>query len=303
MVGVGKSLALPVGEAPGHRIPDEMFNGDRVAVDAQEIEGVGFTPYSRGNRGARFDNQRRPSADVVTLCGGSSERDVQVTGEKHVNAFARKLLDRFRTWTRASKWRAGMWLVERMVGHQNTNYGRRELLEQMENAAQLAPPDSSAADGERARRIRANQGDFIVDLKRREVVGHVPTVLTQRTEEPGEHVVQRHIVVAGHEQLRLRQGVEECAGGLELPRTSAFRKVSRYDQHVRSKRSHRLLKSLCDDRIDPAVVKADFERAGFKLEAESDLLRNPADDHSLLVFDEKIRGKTDRFVYRFRKPQ
>jgi predicted methyltransferase len=56
-------------------------------------------------------------------------------------------------------------------------------------------------------------------------------------------------------------------------------------------------------RIDPAVVKADFERAGFKLEAESDLLRNPADDHSLLVFDEKIRGKTDRFIYRFRKPQ
>jgi predicted methyltransferase len=55
-------------------------------------------------------------------------------------------------------------------------------------------------------------------------------------------------------------------------------------------------------RIDPAVVKADFERAGFVLEAESDLLRNPADDHSLNVFDPAIRGKTDRFVFRFRKP-
>jgi len=56
-------------------------------------------------------------------------------------------------------------------------------------------------------------------------------------------------------------------------------------------------------RIDPAVVKADFERAGFKLEGTSDVLRNPADDHSLLVFDEKIRGKTDRFVYKFVKPK
>jgi predicted methyltransferase len=56
-------------------------------------------------------------------------------------------------------------------------------------------------------------------------------------------------------------------------------------------------------RIDPAVVKADFEKAGFVLEESSDLLRNPADDHSLLVFDEKIRGKTDRFMFRFRKPQ
>jgi predicted methyltransferase len=56
-------------------------------------------------------------------------------------------------------------------------------------------------------------------------------------------------------------------------------------------------------RIDPAVVKADFARAGFVLEESSDILRNPADDHSLLVFDDKIRGKTDRFIYRFRKPQ
>lgn len=55
-------------------------------------------------------------------------------------------------------------------------------------------------------------------------------------------------------------------------------------------------------RIDPAVIRADFERAGFVLEAESDLLRNPADDHSLNVFDEKIRGRTDRAMFRFRKP-
>jgi predicted methyltransferase len=55
-------------------------------------------------------------------------------------------------------------------------------------------------------------------------------------------------------------------------------------------------------RIDPAVVKADFERAGFVLEAESDLLRTPEDDRSRNVFDPAIRGKTDRFVFRFRKP-
>ena len=55
-------------------------------------------------------------------------------------------------------------------------------------------------------------------------------------------------------------------------------------------------------RIDPAVVRADFERAGFVLEGQSDLLRNPEDDRSLNVFDEKIRGKTDRFIFKFRKP-
>ena len=56
-------------------------------------------------------------------------------------------------------------------------------------------------------------------------------------------------------------------------------------------------------RIDPAVVRADFERAGFILDGESPLLRNPTDDHLLLVFDPAIRGKTDRFALRFRKPR
>lgn len=56
-------------------------------------------------------------------------------------------------------------------------------------------------------------------------------------------------------------------------------------------------------RIDPAIIRADFERAGFKLEAESPVLRNPADDHTKLVFDKSIRGHTDRVVYKFRKPR
>lgn len=56
-------------------------------------------------------------------------------------------------------------------------------------------------------------------------------------------------------------------------------------------------------RIDPATVKADFLRAGFVLEAESPLLRVAADDHTKLVFDPAVRGKTDRFAFRFRKPK
>lgn len=55
-------------------------------------------------------------------------------------------------------------------------------------------------------------------------------------------------------------------------------------------------------RIDAAIVRADFERAGFVFEGESDLLRNPQDDRTKLVFDPGIRGKTDRFIFRFRKP-
>lgn len=55
-------------------------------------------------------------------------------------------------------------------------------------------------------------------------------------------------------------------------------------------------------RIDPARVKADMKAAGFVLEAEGTFLQNKADDHSKLVFDPAVRGKTDRFIMRFRRP-
>ena len=54
-------------------------------------------------------------------------------------------------------------------------------------------------------------------------------------------------------------------------------------------------------RIDEAFAKRDIERAGFKFQAESDVLRNPADDHTILAYDPRIQGHTDRFVYRFVK--
>jgi predicted methyltransferase len=56
-------------------------------------------------------------------------------------------------------------------------------------------------------------------------------------------------------------------------------------------------------RIDPAAVKAEVTAAGFVFDGESRVLANPADDHTLKVFDPAIRGKTDQFLFRFRKPR
>ena len=55
-------------------------------------------------------------------------------------------------------------------------------------------------------------------------------------------------------------------------------------------------------RIDPAVVKKEVEAAGFVFDGESDALKNPGDDHKAKVFDPAIRGKTDQFIFRFKKP-
>ena len=56
-------------------------------------------------------------------------------------------------------------------------------------------------------------------------------------------------------------------------------------------------------RIDPATVITQVQAAGFVLEARSDLLRNPQDAHDKIIFAPEIKGRTDKFVLKFRKPQ
>ncbi|MGZ8370415.1 MAG: class I SAM-dependent methyltransferase [Caulobacteraceae bacterium] len=56
-------------------------------------------------------------------------------------------------------------------------------------------------------------------------------------------------------------------------------------------------------RIDPQIVIRQARAAGFMFEGESRILRNPKDAHKVAVFDKSIRGNTDQFVFRFRKPR
>ena len=55
-------------------------------------------------------------------------------------------------------------------------------------------------------------------------------------------------------------------------------------------------------RIDSAVVKSEVTAAGFVFEGETTVLRNASDPRKANVYDPSIRGKTDQFVYKFRKP-
>lgn len=56
-------------------------------------------------------------------------------------------------------------------------------------------------------------------------------------------------------------------------------------------------------RIDQAIVRAEVEAAGFVFAGESDVLRNLEDPRTASVFDPSIRGHTDQFMLRFRKPE
>jgi predicted methyltransferase len=56
-------------------------------------------------------------------------------------------------------------------------------------------------------------------------------------------------------------------------------------------------------RVDPEAVKKEVAEAGFKFEGQNEILRNPNDPHTDKVFEPQIRGKTDQFMLKFRKPK
>lgn len=72
------------------------------------------------------------------------------------------------------------------------------------------------------------------------------------------------------------------------------------DHHAEAGSGARDVKTI--HRMDAKLAKDDIVAAGFEFVAETEVLRNAEDDHTKNVFDPSIRGKTDRFVYKFRKP-
>ena len=54
-------------------------------------------------------------------------------------------------------------------------------------------------------------------------------------------------------------------------------------------------------RLDVAAAMPILEASGFVIES-SDLLRNPEDDRTKMVFEPDVRGKTDRVLYKLTKP-
>ncbi len=56
-------------------------------------------------------------------------------------------------------------------------------------------------------------------------------------------------------------------------------------------------------RIDPILVKEEVESAGFEFITESNVLNNPEDMLNTMVMMPLVKGKSDRFIYKFRKPE
>jgi predicted methyltransferase len=68
---------------------------------------------------------------------------------------------------------------------------------------------------------------------------------------------------------------------------------------------HRALPGVISEefhRMDPDIAVKEIEAAGFKLVSRSEILARDTDPKNVRVSDPSIRGRTDQFLLKFRKP-
>ena len=160
------------------------------------------------------------------------------------------------------------------------------------------------------------------------VYSHNPSWIADRYPEPNEALAG--VAEARENVTHIVSPIEEFAAGIEAPLDAVmmvlFYHDTAWDETDRDAMNAAIYDALrpggvylvidhhapegsglehveTTHRIDAAVVRAEIEAAGFELDAQSDMLANPDDPRDISVFDEEIRRMTDRFVYRFRKPE
>jgi len=141
-------------------------------------------------------------------------------------------------------------------------YGERDLVgrvrqrrEARAHALELRTVDAAVLERERTRAVQPEHGDLPVDERGLEIGADVAAVLVQRARKAREHVMQRHVVVARHDDARGRERVEERARRDELRAARALGQVAGHRDDVRPDRVDRGDQRRHERGIDAAEVQ------------------------------------------------
>jgi len=115
----------------------------------------------------------------------------------------------------------------------------------------------------------------------------VAAIFAKRTETPCDQVVERDVVVAGHDQLRLRQQIEKRTRRPELPRERALREVPGHDEHIGTKIAHRSAERVGHSGVDAPEMEVrevnDRTHQGTRTRSAWRRIRNASGPSSVMI--------------------
>ena len=123
--------------------------------------------------------------------------------------------------------------MERVVRHDNLHRLLARVLECLTCVSQVRRSDGAVLHREGSRGVEAHGHELLISVDGPQIGRDVAPVVAERIEEPAGDIVERHIVIARHYQLRTRQRIQECAGLAELPGSRALCEVAGDGHEVR----------------------------------------------------------------------
>jgi len=135
------------------------------------------------------------------------------SGHGHVGA-ADQATEAFRRWS-----------VERMMSDDNVRDVAGIGLQPRAGCRHLAAIDASVLEGERSSGVDAQYGDLAVGEAGLQVMADVAPIIGKRSQLSGNDVIERHIMIAGHDDFREGQRIEEIAGLAKLMAPCPLREI------------------------------------------------------------------------------
>jgi hypothetical protein len=112
---------------------------------------------------------------------------------------------------------------------------------------------SAVRDRERSCRVRSHHRDLVILEVWLQIRGDVRPVVTERPRESCQRMIERHVVIAGDDDLRSRQLRQELARLLELPAARPLRQIAGDCHEVRRE----IIDSIDERGHDAGVGRAE----------------------------------------------
>jgi hypothetical protein len=181
--------------------------------------------------------------------------DMQMAGENQIDTAPRKACHGHVRASDQTVKLVGFGQIKGVMGHDDARAIFPARFQPRATPGHLPRVDAAILERERARGINAYDRDFVIVLKRFEVLADVALVVPERFHGAGVHVVQRHIMIAGNNNLRRRKSVQKSPRFLKFAFFGALRKIAGNHHNVGPRFGDRGNQCLHDGGIDAAEVR------------------------------------------------
>src|SRR5882724_10463762 len=177
--------------------PFALLAGDAVSVDANEIIGVDLAAPPGRDRRAGLRDEHRALGGQVMRCDVARRRLVIVTGEQEIDARLGNRLERRLGAPDDPAVGGEERRHQRVMRDEDAELLARELAEKGTDLVHLVVRDAAIAEGCRARRVDAENGDLGIGEERVMLRRDVMPKALERPEDAAQRVIERHVVITG----------------------------------------------------------------------------------------------------------